>query len=244
MTPLHGGDLSEVFRVSMDGHSLVAKRGALTSVEARMLQTMAQAGAPVPQVIAHGQGWLVMEDLGQDTALDWSALGTGLRALHSATAAECGWPEDYAFGPVEIQNAPLPDWPQFYGQRRLLPSLPHLPADIARRIEALAASLPDRLERSRPSLLHGDLWMGNIHSAVSGPAFIDPACYYGAPEVDLAMLGLFGDPSPAFWKAYGRAPLTAEETGLYQLWPALVHYRLFGAGYKGLVLRCLAACGA
>jgi fructosamine-3-kinase len=56
-------------------------------------------------------------------------------------------------------------------------------------------------------LLHGDLWTGNL-LVKDGKlaALIDPACYHGDPEVDLAMLCLFGSPDEAFWQAYGPLP--------------------------------------
>ncbi|WP_425338910.1 fructosamine kinase family protein [Methylocapsa acidiphila] len=80
-----------------------------------------------------------------------------------------------------------------------------LAAFLGRRVEALAADLANRLPaRPAPALLHGDLWSGNILAAggrVEG--LIDPACYYGHAEVDLAMLGLFDAPAPAFFAAYG-----------------------------------------
>ena len=77
---------------------------------------------------------------------------------------------------------------------------------------------------------------------VSG--LIDPACYHGHTEVDLAMLGLFDQPDAAFYEAYGLLePGHDERTAIYRLWPALVHLRLFGAGYRPMVERLLQATG-
>jgi fructosamine-3-kinase len=94
-------------------------------------------------------------------------------------------------------------------------------------------------------LLHGDLWGGNIlvtGDQVSG--LIDPACYHGHTEVDLAMLGLFDQPNAAFYEAYGSLePGHDERTPIYRLWPALVHLRLFGTGYRPMVERLLQATG-
>ncbi|HEY6879918.1 MAG TPA: fructosamine kinase family protein, partial [Polyangiales bacterium] len=63
-------------------------------------------------------------------------------------------------------------------------------------------------------------------------------------EVDLAMLQLFGAPSRAFFDAYDevypRLPGHEERVPLYQLYPLLVHVRLFGASYLGSVQRALA----
>jgi len=69
---------------------------------------------------------------------------------------------------------------------------------------------------------------------------IDPACYWGHAEADLAMLTLFGRPGPAFWDAYGPTePGLEARRPIYQMWPALVHLRLFGGTYRGLVERLL-----
>jgi fructosamine-3-kinase len=98
-------------------------------------------------------------------------------------------------------------------------------------------------EAPPPSLLHGDLWSGNILVKEGRlAALIDPACYYGDAEVDLAMLTLFDTPAETFWEAYGPLePGWGERRLAYQLFPALVHLRLFGASYAGLARRLLDA---
>src|SRR4029077_6899194 len=54
------------------------------------------------------------------------------------------------------------------------------------------------------------------------------------------MLGLFDQPVAAFYDAYGLLePGHDERTAIYRLWPALVHMRLFGAGYRAMVERLL-----
>ena len=243
---LHGGDLSDVLRLHLaDGRTAVAKSGPLARGEAEMLRAIAAAGAPAPEVLAAGDGVLVLEDLGRDEGpgAAWADLGAALRRLHGSLGTGYGWPADHALGPVAIPNAPAPDWPAFWAERRLLPNCRHIAPDLARRVEALARRLPELLPADPPpSLLHGDLWSGNVMARggrVTG--LIDPACCFGDAEVDLAMLSLFGRPGPAFRRAYGATRPGAEtRRPIYQLWPALVHLRLFGAGYRGLVERCLA----
>ena len=58
------------------------------------------------------------------------------------------------------------------------------------------------------------------------------------------MLALFAAPPERFFDAYGNLePGSAERLPVYQLWPALVHARLFGAPYFDLVARLLSATG-
>ncbi|MBW8735161.1 MAG: fructosamine kinase family protein [Asticcacaulis sp.] len=149
--------------------------------------------------------------------------------------ANCyGWPVDYAFGPVAIVNTPSQDWVSFWRDNRLMCFMSYLPVDLARRIEAASARLSDIIPgQPKPSLLHGDLWDGNILAGQGGVTLIDPACYYGDGAVDIAMLNLFDRPENAFYETYGYRPDT-QSLAVYGLWPALVHVRLFGAGYLGL----------
>ncbi len=245
-----GGDLSQLVRIDLaDGDSAIVKSGPAPRSEAAMLRALAGAGVPAPAVLAVDDRLLVLEALpfGQPPSAAWDDLGRVVRRLHETRGEGYGWPEDYAFAEVAIPNAPLADWPDFWAERRLLVHLPQLPAPLARRIEGLCAGLGERLPRRPPAaLLHGDLWSGNVLVAggrVTG--LIDPACYHGHGEVDLAMLSLFGSPDSAFCDAYGPLePGHEERLPLYQLWPALVHLRLFGAGYRGLVEGLLGAARA
>lgn len=246
---LHGGDLSDVHLAHLaGGGAVVAKTGPLVEAEGRMLRAIAKAGARVPKVIGAAQGLLVMEHLDETraSAPGWHALGAELATLHATTGAQYGWAEDYGFGPVTLPNAPLDDWPRFWAERRLLARPDALPRDIRLRVETLCTHLHDLLPCAPPpALLHGDLWSGNVLFMADGAALIDPACYYGDAEVDLAMLHLFGTPDPAFFDGYGHpAPGWRDRLPIYQLWPALVHLRLFGPGYRGMVERFLSAAGA
>lgn len=246
-TALHGGDMSEVVLLTLpDGRQAVAKSGPLVGREARMLMAIRDAGAPAPAVLGLHGDVLLLEALAETSPspAGWTALGRGLRRLHDTTGPSYGWDEDYAFGAVAIANATAATWPAFWADRRLLVFQPGLPVDLARRIEALASRLDGLLPRNpRPALLHGDLWTGNALFSGDRAYLIDPACYFGDPAVDLAMLALFGRPGAGFHDGYG-AVEPSERQAVYQLWPALVHLRLFGPGYRGLAERCLEAVGA
>jgi len=238
---LQGGDLSSVALVTLeDGRRVIAKSGGDAGTEAEMLHAIAATGCPAPQVLWHGDDLLILSELAEGRGSDagWAAAGGAVAALHAAHGVGYGWHTDTAFGHVPCPASPTDDWTAFWAERRLLAWPGHLPRDTARRVERLAARLPDLLPKDpAPSLLHGDLWQGNV--LLSGDRFsglIDPACYHGHAEVDLAMLTLFGNPPARFWDAYGPLePGWDDRRPIYQLWPALVHLRLFGAGYRGMV---------
>ena len=97
-----------------------------------------------------------------------------------------------------------------------------------------------------PARLHGDLWGGNVLAGADGrPYLIDPAAYGGHREVDLAMLRLFGAPSPRTLAAYEEVHPLADgherRVPLWQLFPLLVHAVLFGGSYGASAVRAARA---
>ncbi|WP_111412791.1 fructosamine kinase family protein [Billgrantia lactosivorans] len=253
--PLGGGDIAAVYRLETSRGPVVAKRddpGRLAG-EAEGLEALRDAASPliVPEVLALGDGWLVMEALetGSRTPRSAAALGEGLRQLHAHTAAEHGWPRDNACGRTPQANAPFADGRAFQRERRLLPLARAcherglLDDRLRGRIEALAEGLETWLPDAPASLLHGDLWAGNVLHTPRGPAILDPAVYRHYPEVDLAMLTLFGSPGAAFFEAYWDGSTPADwprREALFQLYPLLNHLLLFGGGYRGGVERAVA----
>ena len=114
-----------------------------------------------------------------------------------------------------------------------------LPSPILSRIEQFSARLEDWLiEPAQPALIHGDIWTTNVltsNGRVTG--FIDPAIYYGHAEIELAyttMFGVFGQTfGSVFFERYNA--IQPIEPGffearrhIYNLYPLLVHVRLFG----------------
>jgi fructosamine-3-kinase len=136
---------------------------------------------------------------------DWRAIGHVLAAVHRAGHDEFGLRGVRGFfGPLPQDNRPVPAgrWADFFAERRLDPLLRaaaasgHLPADLAAAVGRIAARLPALAgPEPRPSLLHGDAQQHNFVSLPGGAVAIDPAPYYGHPEVDLSQVDFF-DPVP------------------------------------------------
>jgi fructosamine-3-kinase len=248
---LAGGNLSEVLLMRRpDGRCTVAKGGQATATEAAMLRTLTSAGVNAPGVEGEYDGVLLLDHIENDAVFSpraWASIGEAIHRLHDQIGDTYGWPTDYVLGSVGLDNRETQDWPRFWAERRLLPTAGVLDRPWRERVDKVVARLPDLLPaQPPPALLHGDLWSGNI-LVLDGrlAALIDPACYHGHAEVDLAMLTLFDDPAESFWTAYG--PLEAgweQRRPAYQLFSALIHLRLFGNSYAGLVTRLLDEIGA
>jgi fructosamine-3-kinase len=247
---LAGGDLSEVLLVRRpDGRRSVAKGGAAVGTEAAMLRSIAGAGVPAPLVEGELDGVLLIEHVAHDGVFSpaaWGDVGRAVRRLHDRTGECYGWPVDYRIGTVELDNRQRSDWPGFWAEQRLIATASVLDRPWRERVEQLAERIADRLPPAPPPAhLHGDLWSGNILVGEGRlAALIDPACYFGHGEVDLAMLTLFDAPPEAFWDAYGPLdPGWRERRDAYQLFPALIHLRLFGGSYAAMVDRLLGRLG-
>jgi fructosamine-3-kinase len=233
-----------------EGRDMVAKSGPQLTAEAQMLRTLAEAGVPVPAIEAEYGDVLLLEHVPNDRAFSpraWADIGANVRAMHGHEDGQYGWPVDYALGSVLLDNRQTANWPAFWIDNRLRAPANLLDLPWRKRIDALAARAADMLPPDPPAaLLHGDLWSGNILVREGRlAALIDPACFHGDPEVDLAMLCLFDDPDEAFWDAYGPLrPGWRERRVIYQLFPAILHLRLFGPTYSALVDRLLTQVGA
>jgi fructosamine-3-kinase len=239
--PLGGGSIAETAVATLeDGREVVVKRPPTDATfEAEGLEALRDAGAPVPRVLGVDTDVLVLELVTGTPA--WEELGASLAAVHrDATAVTFGWHRDNVIGPLRQPNDRDPDWPRFYAERRVRPWLgaTALPAELRRRLsDAAEGRLLDLLDHDvRPSLVHGDLWSGNV---VDGRWLIDPAVHHADRELDLAFAEVFGGFPAPFWHSYADVwPLDdgwEERRPALQLHHLLVHVELFGAGYVGAV---------
>ena len=236
--PMLGGDVAEVWDVHLaDGRRAVAKRCPTdATLEAEGLDALREAGAPTPEVLGVDADVLVLEHVGGPG--DLQALGNALATVHRQLGPGFGWHRNNVIGPLPQANPWGDDWPRFYIDHRLTPYLQVLPADLATRLDAACRGpLPELLDHDvRPSLVHGDLWSGNI---VGDRWLIDPAVHHADRELDLAMLALFGGIPQRLLDGYEQVwPLDAgwqRRRPALQLYHLLVHVRLFGSGYLGAV---------
>jgi fructosamine-3-kinase len=211
----------------------------------------------VPEVIAFGEGggigFLLLEWIEPSRSENWQALGRGLAALHRHTSNCFGYEVDNLIGRLPQLNGWYDVWPRFWAEQRigfqmeLAAEEGLLPSPLVRRIERLCTEAEKACTRPSAvaSLLHGDLWRGNVMFSGDAPVLIDPAVYYGDREVELAFTELFGGFGTDFYAAYRESfPLAdgyENRRGFWQLYPLLVHLNLFGQSYLSGVERAVAA---
>jgi fructosamine-3-kinase len=246
-----GGSIAAAYRLHSSDGPFFLKLGAADhpfDAEADALRAIAATGTlRVPRPLAHGTAadghafllleWIELRDHG-----DEAAAGAALAQLHAHVAPRHGWHRDNAIGASPQFNGWLADWSVFWRERRLRPQF-----ELARRnglhtlaaLEQRACAASDALlarHAPAPSLLHGDLWRGNLgFDATGSPVVFDPACYHGDAEAELAMTRLFGGFGAGFQAAYQALrpspPGWRERDRLYRLYHLLNHANLFGGGY-------------
>ncbi len=232
--------------------------GANLALEGAMLRYLAEGSAlPVPAVLHAEDTLLLMDHVETEGGIDAAAevhAGALLADLHDGTADAFGFEHDTLIGGLRQPNPWTPSWLDFFRDQRLLYmarealDAGRLPAPLMSRIETLAGRLDRWIEEpARPSLVHGDMWTGNVLCRRGRiAAFIDPAIYYADAEIELAFSTLFGTFGTSFFESYQRRrPLKPgffeRRRDLYNLYPLLVHVRLFGGHYvssvEGIVQR-------
>ena len=257
--PVSGGCINETGVIQLtNGNKLFLKLhpGApenFFSAEAYGLEALrANTNLCVPNVIHADTDFLLLEDLGDGTPVTefWRLLGLGLAQLHSTTYPTFGLEVDNYCGRTPQTNSPSADGYAFFAKHRLIALADNasrkalLDNNDLQRVSSLADNLHNYIPHQPAVLIHGDLWSGNVHCDNEGyPALVDPACYRGWAEADLAMTVLFGGFHQDFYQAYEEASSIAHDwrhrSPLYNLYHLLNHLVLFGTGYLGQVKNVL-----
>jgi fructosamine-3-kinase len=216
--------------------------------EGLKLLRSAETRLRIPDVIAletSGDGlpgFLVMEFIQSGISGDSTEFGSEFARLHQTKADEFGLISDNYIGSLPQSNQRQSDWESFFSDERINPQL-KMAVDSGKMDQTalkawtrISSKLDELLPGTDPSLVHGDFWSGNYMFDSKGCAvLIDPAVYYGHPEMDLAFSKMFGGFSTEFYKGYESVmPLEHgfdERVPIYNLYPLLVHVNLFGGHY-------------
>lgn len=258
ITPLSAANNAQIYRIGLDsGKSMVAKvaeRGLDT--EAWMLNYLKTKSAlPVPTIYYSNEHVIIMEFITAQALVDDQGQRHAaelLAALHQIRSEKYGLERDTLIGSLKQPNPETTDWGSFFLNHRLLYMASEamkegkVDAKMMKLLEKLSARLPGMFrDAAAPSLIHGDVWGGNILAGRGQiAAFLDPAIYYADPEIELAFIRLFKTFNGAFFARYNeiippRPGFEEERADVYSLYPLLVHTRLFGASYARKAMKIL-----
>ncbi len=255
-----GGCIHETFLIQTDsGGRYFLKQNYQTASdifekEANGLNALRVHGGPVvPEVFLVGAEYLLLGDLQPKSRSQdfWQLLGRQLAQVHNQVNELFGYQENNYIGSNSQLNTWMQNGHDFFRERRIKPQLRMaqkqslLQTQDIRKLEGLMAKLPELIPEQPASLIHGDLWSGNLMADKRGmPAIIDPAVYYGWAEADLAMTDLFGSYPAEFYSAYNEIrPLALgyrSRYKIYNLYHLLNHLNLFGREYLSQIRMVLA----
>ncbi len=252
---LSGGDIHNAFLLRSNDHQYFVKYSTHASArdmfvkESMGLARLAVSDSVyIPKVFGHGShrshAYLLLEYLppSAPSPTFWRHFGHQLAALHRTEGVGFGLEHDNYIGLLNQSNQKHQDWHEFYAQERILPQVQlardrgYITKELVKRSEELCKQAENICPLESPALLHGDLWSGNfICTFGDRPVLIDPACYYGHREMDLAMTMLFGGFSQEFYQSYQEhypiVPGFEARVNFYQLYYLLVHLNIFGQSY-------------
>ncbi|MCC5904890.1 MAG: fructosamine kinase family protein [Balneolaceae bacterium] len=250
-----GGSINQAYKLSTNRGELFLKwkqhsPSDFFEREAEGLKELKSANGSlrIPDVIAveksstHHPGFLLLEFIEEGRGGDSHQFGAELARLHQTKGDYFGLHYDNYIGSLPQRNGQYDNWISFFVEKRINIQIKmgvdsgKLSASVVQSWKRLASKLDNIFPPCKPSLLHGDLWGGNYLFDTSGLAvLIDPAVYYGHPEVDLAFTKMFGGFSRDFYNGYQSvSPIEGgfdERVPIFNLYPLLVHVNLFGGHY-------------
>ena len=255
--PVGGGSISRAYaissgsgdfflKVNTDAHAL-----AMFEAEEDGLKTLkTHSKFVIPAVYGarniEGTAYLMMDLINSAPRLTSFSqdLGRNLAELHQVKGKSFGYHQDNFIGSLPQSNQHKSNWGEFFISQRMLPMIrlareqKLVDAGFIKTFESALPKIIAEMPEENPSLVHGDLWSGNLMVDQYGKAtIIDPAVYYGHREMDLAFTQMFGGFDNEFYQAYNEAyPMElgfSARIGLYNLYPYLVHLNLFGRSYFG-----------
>ncbi len=229
---------------------------SMFKAEAAALEAIAQSHTirvPVPLCCGEDsqQSFIVMASLSLVGQANQYQLARQLAAMHDVTAKQFGWHINNTIGATRQVNTPTQDWLVFWAEQRLGFQLRLAAANgYSGRLQTLGERMLVKMadlfqgRTVSASMLHGDLWGGNVAGLADGtPVIFDPAFYYGDYEAELAMSELFGGFSTDFYAAYRE--IRPEEDGyalrrsFYNSYHIINHLNMFGGAYHARAINML-----
>ncbi len=256
---VHGGDIHSSWKIEFSNKKLFLKRNdrneKFLEFEKNCLQNLKQfinqKNLVIPEVITYRNiknieilliEWIDMQNFNQ------KKLGKGLGEMHlNSTESKpkmFGYPIKGFIGITDQKKGWEDNWIDCFLNLRIIPQLSILKSDILEEetINKIKEKIKLELAYHKPinSLVHGDLWSGNVGIDENGKGVIfDPASWWADNEVDIAMTKLFGGFGKEFYEEYYKVlPLKEgfeKRTIIYNFYHILNHANMFGGSYLNQV---------
>ncbi len=256
---VNGGDIHSAWRIEFSNKKLFLKRNIrnkkFLEFEKYCLQNLRkyinQENLVIPEVIAYKNKknieillieWIDMHNF------DQKKLGKGLGELHLKSAESnpkmFGFPIEGFIGTTDQKKGLEDNWIDCFLNLRIVPQLLILKSKTLDKeiINKVKEKIKSELLHHKPinTLVHGDLWSGNVGVNKSGKGVIfDPASWWADNEVDIAMTKLFGGFRKEFYEEYHRVfPIKngfEKRIIIYNFYHILNHANMFGGGYLNQV---------
>ena len=256
--------ISNVYLIEFsDENKIVAKSSNhkdCISIEGFMLNFLKlKTTLPVPSVHYCKKNLILMDYLGNNYPLNQKTevfAADLIAALHNVSSEQYGLKKTTHIGGLAQPNLYCKSWINFFRDQRLIFMSNHafneglLTLETRLRMDTLCDKIDKWIdEPPLPSLIHGDLWAGNViceQNHLKG--FIDPAIYFANPEIELAFSTLFSTFNHTFFDRYKEHRIInpgffEERRHVYNLYPLLVHLRLFGVKYLTQLEKILTRLG-
>jgi len=252
---VHGGDIHSAWQIEFSNKKLFLKKNIrnkkFLEFEKYCLQNLRkyinQENLVVPKVIAYKNitnieiliiEWIDMHKF------DQKKLGQGLGEMHLKSAESnpkmFGFPVEGFIGTTDQKKGWEANWIDCFLNLRIIPQLLILKLTSLDKetISKVKQKIKSELLYHKPvnSLVHGDLWSGNVGMDKHGRGVIfDPASWWADNEVDIAMTKLFGGFRKEFYQEYHRIfPIKQgfeKRIIIYNFYHILNHANMFGGGY-------------
>ena len=182
--------------------------------------------------------WIDFNNLSQ------KKLGAGLAELHlnsnKKKPSKFGYPIPGFIGTTKQLEGWENNWVDCFINLRIEPQISLLKdySINTNLINLIKSKIKVHLSDHDPlnSLIHGDLWSGNVNSGYLEKGIIyDPSCWWADAEIDIAMTRLFGGFTDDFYREYFK--LIKEKDGankrttIYNFYHILNHANMFGGNY-------------
>ena len=252
---VHGGDVHSSWKIEFANKKLFLKRNDrnknFLEFEKYCLQNLRehinQINLIVPEVIAFKNlknieilltEWVDMQNF------DQKKLGKGLGEMHlnsTESNPKCfGYPIAGFIGLTDQKKGWEDNWIDCFLKLRIIPQLSILKSNFINKetIKNIKEKIRSELLNHKPinTLVHGDLWSGNVGVDKSGKGVIfDPASWWADNEVDIAMSKLFGGFGKEFYEEYHK--IFPRKEGfekriiIYNFYHILNHANMYGGGY-------------